>query len=365
MSQRERRDILTLANTATAIEATLITLVRTSGSSYRRPGARLLALSNGAFAGTISGGCLEADLLRKASWKTRAGAIMEHYSTAFDDTAEVPYGLGCGGEVDLLLEPLNTAEGRALIAAMDRSQQGETLLLATQLPQNGRTFARVVVDADGDVTFASDHLPTEEIVAMRAHLRSSPMQEHFFLEELAPPQRLILFGGGEDAKPLVRLAHELGWNTVVVDRRPQHARLERFPLAHRVVTTAPQIQPSDCIVLMTHSYDEDRRLLTELLQLKVQYLGLLGARHRSSLLLIEASEAANLSLAEACNRLHAPVGLDLGGDGPEAVALAIVAEIQTVLHGRREDPRSLTEGTVREQILAHGIHRVPVVCPTV
>jgi|SRR6187402_279195 len=351
MSLRERREILALAG---ANEGALITLVRTSGSTYRRPGARLFTTRDGTFAGTISGGCLEAELLRKASWKTKDGAVLEHYSTAFDDTAEIPYGLGCGGEVDLLLEPANTPEASALLQAMAESLQGQTLRIATQY----EPFARIVLNEIHDVTFASDHLETEEIVALRAHLRSDTPHKNLFLETLHPPQRLILFGAGEDAKPLVRLAHEMGWNVFVVDRRAQHARTERFPQAHGVLQQI-EVHRQDCVVLMTHSYEEDRRLLTQMLAIKPKYLGLLGARHRSSLLLSEAAPAANLSLSEACARTNAPTGLDLGGDGPEAVALSIIAEIQATLHARTPRPRVLTEETVLEQLATHGT-KIPI-----
>jgi xanthine dehydrogenase accessory factor len=346
MSLRERREILALAG---AKDGAIITLVRTSGSTYRRPGARLFTTPEGAFAGTISGGCLEAELLRKAAWKTKDGPVLEHYSTAFDDTAEIPYGLGCGGEVDLLLEPANTPEAAALLQAMTDSLQGETLRIATQY----EPFARIVLDANHDVTFASEHLETEEIVALRAHLRTETLHRNLFLETLRPPQRLILFGAGEDAKPLVRLAHEMGWNVIVVDRRVQHARAERFPRAHSV-TQEIEVQPEDCVVLMTHSYEEDRRLLTQMLSVHPKYLGLLGARHRSSLLLSEAAPASNLTLSEACARTNAPTGLDLGGDGPEAVALSILAEIQATLHARTPRPRILTAEAVLEQLEKHG-----------
>src|ERR1700728_2925328 len=104
--------------------AVLVTLVRVEGSSYRRPGARLLLSSGGEHAGTISGGCLETEVLRRANWLVREGAVVERYSTMFDDTAEVPFGLGCGGVVDLLLEPVDTPECRALMEAMEASLAG-------------------------------------------------------------------------------------------------------------------------------------------------------------------------------------------------------------------------------------------------
>src|ERR1700678_4626847 len=122
----------------------LVTLVRAEGSSYRRPGAHLLIGADGECAGTISGGCLEAEVVRKAAWKVRNGAVVESYSTLFDDTAEVPFGLGCGGVVDLLLEPADTLECRALLDAMQASLRGSEMQVATWLPEDGRKLARAV-----------------------------------------------------------------------------------------------------------------------------------------------------------------------------------------------------------------------------
>src|SRR5260370_31209880 len=127
--------------------AVLVTLVRAEGWSYRRQGARLLVGADGVYAGTISGGCLEAEVIRKAGWMVREGAVVERYSTMFDDTAEVPFGLGCGGVVDLLLEPADTAECRALMSSMERSLAGDDVTVLTSLPREGRRLARAVLSA--------------------------------------------------------------------------------------------------------------------------------------------------------------------------------------------------------------------------
>ena len=121
---RERRQIVELWERGDAVA--LATLVRVEGSSYRRTGARLLIAANGDYAGSISGGCLEAEIVRKAQWMVRAGATIQRYSTLFDDTADIPYGLGCGGTVELLLEPAGTPEFDALMEAMRASHHGQT-----------------------------------------------------------------------------------------------------------------------------------------------------------------------------------------------------------------------------------------------
>jgi xanthine dehydrogenase accessory factor len=372
MSLKERRDVVKLCRDAGAGGGVLFSLVNVLGSSYRRTGARLLAMPDGRAAGTLSGGCLEADLLRRAAWFVREGARVEHFSTAFDDTAEIPYGLGCGGEVDLLAEPAASEEATALMDALHATLHGEHRTIATLLPRDGRPLQRFVMDAQGDVLFASESIATEDIVDYRRDaLRSThgSLVDRMFVERIDPAQRLVIFGAGEDARPLAQLAHAMGWTVAVVDSRADRASAARFPAAEQLVTAteaaALPVRANDAVVLMTHSYEQDRRLLAELLPLQPRYLGMLGARHRSALLLSEAAEIAGLPLHLAVERTHAPIGLELGGDGPEAVALSIVAQLQRALSDEAQTVRSASVLHRRmslqdfEHLLAEGPLRLP------
>jgi len=341
----------------------LVTLVRAEGSSYRRPGARLLLGASGEYAGTISGGCLETEVLRKAEWMVRKGAIVERYSTMFDDTADVPFGLGCGGIVDLLLEPANTPECRALMAALEASVVGEEATALTWLPREGRGLERAILAESGDYTFASDGLTEPELVAARAAVLRCGVEDlpaEIFGERIIAPQRLFLLGAGDDAKPLVSMAALLGWRVSVVDGRAQLARSERFPEAERVVTASASsyealgIRANDAVVLMTHSYEQDRELLAAVLPLKPRYLGLLGARHRSSLLVSEVAAMLKWTVAACCEQIYAPVGLDLGGDGPEAIALAVIAEAQACCMGKLGTSRRLRPEDVERHVREGG-----------
>lgn len=140
MSLRERREVVSLYREAGAAGGVLFSVVRVAGSSYRQPGARMLVLADGRTAGTLSGGCLEADLLRRAAWTVRSGAVVEQFSTRFDDTAEIPYGLGCGGDVDLLAEPVESPEAEALLHAMQATLGGDVRVVATRLPGGASRF---------------------------------------------------------------------------------------------------------------------------------------------------------------------------------------------------------------------------------
>jgi xanthine/CO dehydrogenase XdhC/CoxF family maturation factor len=176
--------------------------------------------------------------------------------------------------------------------------------------------------------------------------------ENAFVETLEAPQRLIVLGAGDDIRPLVRMASLLGWRITVVDGRKQLARADRFPEAQRVLTLQAgliseiDIRADDAVVLMTHSYEQDRGWLAAVLPLAPRYLGVLGARRRSSLLVSEASAMSGLSISDCCDRIYAPVGLDLGGDGPEAIALAVMAEAHACCMGKLASSRRLSPADV-------------------
>ena len=336
----------------------LVTLVRTQGSSYRQPGARLLLGNHGGYAGTLSGGCLEAEVLRKATWSTRDGAVLQKYSTMFDSTDDIPFGLGCGGIVDLLLEPATTPEFRALLSAMERAIAGEESVVLTWFPEGRRTLERAIFSPDGKVLFSSESL-TESVLnhaKASALYGLSPLSEDIFVERLVAPQRLVVLGAGDDAKPLVSMGALLGWTIQVMDGRPQLAKAERFPEAECVsVLHSPAfdlrgIKPNDAVVLMTHSYEQDRDLLATALPLRPSYLGILGARHRTSSLISDVAAKTGWSVEECCRQIQAPVGLNLGGDGPEVIALAVIAEIQACRTGQLANSRKLSREDVESYL---------------
>lgn len=341
----ERRKIVEFWRSGRA--AALATLVGVEGSSYRATGARLLIGDDGSYVGSISGGCLEAEIIRKAPWMVRFGGSVQRYSTLFDDTAEIPYGLGCGGTVDVLIEPADSAAFQALMDAMAASLTGVPRQVRTVLPADGRSLLREVRDEQGTVLFCSPE----------PSWRGSESFEELF----TPPQRLLIFGAGDDAQPLVRMAAGLGWNVVVTDGRSQWARPARFPEA-QLVRIAHQLEPlcvrqGDAVVLMTHSYEQDRNWLEQVLPCEPRYLGLLGSRHRSALLVAEAAATLGWSMEQACGGVFAPVGLDLGGDGAEAIALSVVAEVQACVQNKLGHSRRLTPEMVEAQIAQGGASR--------
>jgi xanthine/CO dehydrogenase XdhC/CoxF family maturation factor len=264
--------------------------------------------------------------------------------------------------VDLLLEPADTSECRAMIAAMEASLGGVEMRVTTWLPAAGRLLRRAIIGVDGSVVFRSEGLDAGDLDSMTARF-IAPVEcdSEIYVETLSAPQRLFVLGAGEDAKPVVTMASLLGWKVTVADGRARLARAERFAEAERVLAIASLaelgIGVADAVVVMTHSYEQDRVFLVGALVSNAGYIGLLGAAHRSSLLIGEAAAILGRSVAECCERMWAPVGMDLGGDGAEAIALAVVAEVQAWRQGKLGASRRLSAVDVARQIAQGGASR--------
>lgn len=334
----ELKQILDLWKRASAAgeEMCLATVVAIEGSAYRRPGARMLLTSSGQRAGTISGGCLEAEVAKKAWWLTAQGPSAQRYSSFFDDDGGMPYGLGCGGTVIVLLERGEAAA--QTLEALRRSVEDRTPSVIVTSTATDSPGTALIVDAEGESLYTPSLNP-----ALAAHARealqtgkSSHVGE-FFVELVAPPPALIVFGAGDDAQPLTEFAAALGWHITIADGRSQLARPERFPLAARVGgldSALAMAAPGNAAVIMTHSYEQDRKILAALLPAEMKYIGILGPRRRTDRLIGEVAPEIGLTPEECIARLHTPVGLDLGGHSPAAIALAIAAELQAVFSGR-------------------------------
>jgi xanthine/CO dehydrogenase XdhC/CoxF family maturation factor len=370
----------------------LATVVAVQGPSYRKPGARMLLAQDGRRAGTVSGGCLEAEVARRAWWLTSHGPVVERYSTAEDD-GDRPYGSGCGGVVFILLERRETAG--PLLAVLEPAFDARTpLAIATVLdgprialrafagpenlqpedPQTLRTFidchperarrvegpaVRLPIALPQDQVPESADRELQDLANLALAHRTS--MEGVLSIDSAPTRAwadyrrarpgLWVFSAGDDAKPLVRMARELGWFVAVSDGRSHLATPQRFPEADLVrvlpVASSPHgdaavsgIKSTDAAVVMAHSFDQDARVLAALLALdsRPDYLGVLGTQRRTRELLTEAAQLLDVAAPEAwlercIEEIHAPMGLELGADTPASIALSILVEIQLALTG--------------------------------
>jgi xanthine/CO dehydrogenase XdhC/CoxF family maturation factor len=305
----------------------LATLVTVEGSSYRRAGARLLINPENSALGSISGGCLEDDIRERARLVLANGTPQTViYNTTAENDLVWGVGLGCQGVVRVFIERLPAFPAWAKTLQRNFASRTETHL-------------SVIWECTEPAL-----LGTHEAAAVAAHL---PEKTAVFHDRVPPPIRLLVFGAGDDAQPLVRLAHELGWRVHVFDSRPAYANTARFPLADEVTVALPEAAASISVddltfaVIMTHRYRDDLPLMRALLPQNLPYLGLLGPKKRASRILDELAQSGFTLTPEMNARLHAPVGLDLGGNTPETVALSMLAEMQAVLAAR--DARPLRE----------------------
>jgi xanthine dehydrogenase accessory factor len=364
---RDLLDILTAAERlATAGEAaTLATVVRVEGSSYRLPGARMLVDAAGRRTGSVSGGCLESDVARRGRLLSAdRPTTVVRYDAGHDGSGEDAawgFALGCNGSIDVLIERLDPAATTHLgfLRRCVRDRRRGAVLHVFQVDGDLGVLpgARLAVLDDGTIAAdpaalgdrftamaadAAECVRTGESVTVIYETAGGRL--HVLAEAVVPPVPVVIFGGGHDALPLVAAAKGLGWHVTICDRRAGHARPDRFPLADAVLVADAAAVPdrvslsADTVaVVMTHHYPEDRALLRLLLASPARYVGVLGPRARTDRMLADLAVGERFK-PDQLDRLHAPVGLDLGGDGSEAVALSVVAEIQATLARRPGGP---------------------------
>jgi xanthine dehydrogenase accessory factor len=348
-------------------DAVLATVVHVKGSAYRRPGARMLLVPDGRRLGTISGGCLEGEISRKAWWFTAEGIpVVRVYDTTSDEDAVWEFGLGCNGIVQVMLERASSASARALFHFLRRNGSERPAVVATVVRSSmvvagERLFLGASGMPEGPLT-KSKQIEAYAKQAFDAkssryvHLDNDPLlgDAEVFFEWIAPRQSLIIFGAGHDAAPVVRFAAELGWSVTVADCRPAYAKTDCFPEAERVIVMAQRdllrdivVTEDTAVVIMTHNYPLDGRLLPEILKYNPCYLGMLGPRNRAERLFDE------LNLDPPAT-VHAPVGLDIGCDTPAAIALSIVSEVQAALEHRQGGKLCHRRGPIHAPALETG-----------
>lgn len=339
----------------------LVTVVGTRGSSYRSPGARMLILPDGSRIGAVSGGCLEGELCRRAHWWTaESPALLKTIDTSAQEDNE-GFGLGCGGGIDLLIERLSTSspESDPLLVLEEVVGSRKATALAVVLEARASSGLRVGQRfAPGDSTAGPE--------VLRLLRRSAEMGDSFaaelregaaagcrvFFESLVPPLQLVVCGAGTDAQPVVALAASLGWSPVVLDRRADMARANRFPAATQVVVAADEpalatvhLDSRTAAIVMSHSFAQDSFFLEWLLAQPMPYVGVLGSRRRTLDLLAQLGRDAMPEM------LYAPAGLDIGAETPEQIALSILSEVQACFAGRKGGALRDRDGSIhgREQ----------------
>lgn len=299
------------------VAAALATVVRVRGSAYRHEGAKMLVGADGTIVGNVSGGCLEQDVREVARRVIATGrAERRHYCSGSDEVAAWDLGVGCEGEVEIVVATVGDdyAAERAAIADEVPFVVYTSLASRPRRLVTGTDRTGLMVDGDG---------------------------MEWFVEAFAPPPLLLLCGAGDDAIPLARMAVDLGFRVTVTDKRPGLLEPARFADGVRVVQALPGALKESVLmdaetfaVVMTHHFADDGAYLHALLDTSVAYIGMLGPRQRTERLLGHVVPAGSAEDP----RVHGPVGLDIGTDGAEQVALSVLAEIMATRAGRPATP---------------------------
>lgn len=333
----------------------LASVYDTLGSTYTKPGHRILIASNGDYRGLVSGGCLEGDLAERARAVIDSGMPRAVTYDLRDDADDVwGLGVGCNGLIRVFLQPLTPDSGfepfASIAARLLGTAGGAVGTVVVSARTDAPTGATLVVEADGTIATAHRFDPRAPAAAalmagcLRAlqtgrteHVRDVDGFEALFAP-LVPVPRVLVLGAGLDAVPVVELAADLGWFVTVADHRPAYLERGGFSRADQVLEVDPRELPRyvpldefAAILVMSHHLETDRAYLGHLADAPARYLGVLGPPARRARLLDALGERGEMLRP----RLKGPIGLDLGADSPESIALSIVAELQAVFAQRQ------------------------------
>ena len=346
----------------------IATVIGTHGSTYRGLGARML-IEKDNNTGSISGGCLEEDLQHFAQKAIKKGTpqIID-YDYTDDDDYLFGTGMGCSGQLQILITPMPSKNGQHFINTLKNIiEKGDPTILITVVGHEEHsdfsTGDAFIYSSDSTNSFPkeigssirdfSQNNPIKNNTSTRS-LRKNFCGLETLYEIFSPPMTLTIFGAGDDSKPLISSGIGLGWELQLVDHRPALADNSRFPNVGKIYYAPsgqwPQklkLPPTSAAIVMSHNYLQDHAVLEKLLTLPLAYLGVIGSHARNKKLLKEL-EAKGISPSNPKN-LHSPAGLDLGGDCPHALALSVSAEIHKVVHNATAIPVSLGQGPIHNR----------------
>jgi xanthine/CO dehydrogenase XdhC/CoxF family maturation factor len=324
--------------------AALATVVHIEGSAYRRPGAKMLIADDGAMAGSVSGGCLEADVREVALSVIRHGVPqLLHYDTGTDDQTPFGLGLGCNGAVDIFVQRASSPDVLETARRVALLLQGDAPFAVSTIVRGAAGLGRsVVVASHGKPAGSTGDADLDRTISARASdLLGAGISQlddleanQVFTDVQVPPPSLLVLGAGEDSRPLAAFATDVGFRVTVVDHRSAYLVPDHYPTGTRLLEARPDLNLSELLlgprtyaVVKTHSLEHDREWVRRLLASSVAYIGVLGPSARVDEMLRELG-------AEESDRVFGPVGLDIGAYGPEQIAVSVVAELLALISGR-------------------------------
>jgi xanthine dehydrogenase accessory factor len=359
---KEIREIINAYNKASKNKKrlALATLVHLHGSSYRRPGARMIVDEEGQLTGAISGGCLEGDALRKAVFciHTQTPKLVV-YDTSDEEDATIGVQLGCSGIIQVLFEPIDETDPlnpiELLKKAIHKRQNTVLVTLYASKFRKGDSIGTVMLLEDSGEFHNNSTFQLvpetlmqdirETLTVKKSTFKSYQHNDNTFnafISFISPPVSLVIVGAGNDAIPLQSIAETLGWEVTIVDGRHTYAKMERFSSACQIIVSKPEqvlqqipIDEKTVFVLMTHNYNYDYAILKALLGKNVPYIGALGPKKKLDNMITDL-QAENIFLNERQkNILYGPVGLEIGAETPAEIALSITSEIMSVMTNKK------------------------------
>ncbi len=294
------------------------TVYKTLGSCYRKAGALTLINARGEQYGLLSGGCLEADIVRNARKVLQWGKpLLLSYDASDEDDWSYQLGIGCGGKVYIMLQPISLQNDLGLgdmLRALEKRQPG---LYHQKLNSNQAYFEPL------------SEKPKQKVTLIKRE------NEEWLVQPILPEPHLLIVGGGVDAKPLLNMAKEMGWQVTLADPRASHARAKHFPNADVILNDVGEPLSEyllkngvDAMVMMSHSMTIDAKALQSAQVKAIGYMAMLGPKHRFQ----DVLELAGLTQAGLTSPVASPAGLAIGGQLPESIALSILAQCHSVLH---------------------------------
>lgn len=336
------------------LKTALATVVKVEGSSYRQPGARMLVTEDGQLTGAISGGCLEGDALKKAVLAiNQKNNKLITYDTSNPDDIEFGVQLGCNGIVHILFEYIDENEDENPISLLEKTTEGRNEAVVTtifSLEKKNTQIGTIASIINQEVTLLHPNTISEtellnfssQVFEAKKNVIRKASSNEILLQYIPPQTTLIIAGAGNDVKPLVETASILGWKIILADGRATHAQKKRFPKADDVLLATPEeiinkieIDESSIFVLMTHNYNYDLALLKLIIHKPLKYIGLLGPKTKLDRMIEDMTSSGMVIGDEELNKLFGPVGLDIGAETSEEIAISVVAEIQAVLNQRK------------------------------
>lgn len=343
----------------------LATVVKVEGSSYRQPGARMLVTEDGELTGAISGGCLEGDALRKAllAINQQQNKLIT-YNTNNEDDAELGLQLGCNGIVHILFEYIDNQVVNnpiSLLRQIQKERQEAVIVTLFSVKRNAVQPGTILFHKKTETLYA--HNPgaailsdLDEVLENKStviKVLNDENSSEALLEYINPPIALMIAGAGNDVQPLVEITAVLGWEVTVGDGRATHAVLSRFPKAKQVLALNPEqflenitIDSQTYFVLMTHNYKYDLAMLKLLLETNCPYIGILGPKTKLNRMFDDLLLQGIKVSEEQLERIYGPVGLDIGAETSEEIALSIMAEIKAKISNKKGTSLKFKSGKI-------------------